>query len=109
MHVIDRCKSEVLEITAGVPQGSRLGLLLWIIFINDIFDDLESEVLLFADDSCLFSSGEDPAITARIINKDLKKKNLLRQPNGKLFLMVEKARIIYFLKTNIFSINLHLY
>ena len=61
--VIDGCKSEVLEITAGVPQGSCLGPLLWIIFMNDILDDLESEFLLFADDTCLFSFGKDPAIT----------------------------------------------
>ena len=41
--------------------------------MNDILDDLESEVLLFADDTCLFYSGEDPAITAKVINRDLKK------------------------------------
>ena len=54
--VIDGCKSEALEIPAGIPQGSRLGPLLWIIFIIDIQVDLESEVLLFADDTCLFAS-----------------------------------------------------
>ena len=42
--------------------------------MNDILDDLESEVLLFADDTHLFSSGEDPAITAKIINRDLENK-----------------------------------
>ena len=41
--------------------------------MNDILDDLESEVLLFADDTCLFSSGEDPVITAKVINRDLEK------------------------------------
>ena len=71
--VVDGCKSEVLEVTAGVPQGSRLGPLLWIIFINDIQDDLESEVLLFADDTCLFASDIDPALTAKVLNRDLEK------------------------------------
>ena len=42
--------------------------------MNDLLDDLESEVLLFADDTYLFSSGEDPAITAKKINRDLEKK-----------------------------------
>ena len=64
--VIDGCKSDIVEITAGVPQGSRLGPLLWIIFINDIQDDLESEVLLFADDTYLFSSDIDPALTSKV-------------------------------------------
>ena len=63
--VLDGSKSEVLDITAGVPQGACLGPLLWIIFMNDILDDLESEVLLLVDDTCLFYSGEDPAITAK--------------------------------------------
>ena len=74
--VIDGCKSDIVEITAGVPQGSRLGPLLWIIFINDIQDDLESEVLLFADDTCLFSSDIDPALTSQVLNRDLEKISL---------------------------------
>ena len=71
--VIDGFKSEVVEVEAGVPQGSRLGPLLWIIYIQDIIEDLESECLLFADDTCLFASGEDPAITAEVLNRDFKK------------------------------------
>ena len=39
--VIDGCKSEVLEITAGVPQRSWVGPLLLIIFLTDILDDHE--------------------------------------------------------------------
>ena len=36
-------------------------------------DDLESECLLFADDTCLFFSGDDPALTAEVLNRDLLK------------------------------------
>ena len=71
--VVDGLKSEICEIEAGVPQGSRLGPLLWIIYIQDIIEDLESECLLFADDTCIFASGEDPAITAEVLNRDLQK------------------------------------
>ena len=71
--VVDGIKSEMKDIGAGVPQGSRLGPLLWILYVNDIVESLESEVLLFADDTCLFASARDPAQTADILNRDLTK------------------------------------
>ena len=71
--MVDSCKSSIKEVEAGVPQGSRLGPLLWILFVNDISDNLESEVMIFADDTCLFASAKDPAETVQILNRDLVK------------------------------------
>ena len=56
--VVDGVKSDILEVTAGVPQGSRLGPLLFIIYMNDIIDDIESDILIFADDTSLMASGD---------------------------------------------------
>ena len=50
-----------------------MGPLLWILYVNDLCKNLESEVLLFADDTCLFATAKDPAQTAEIINRDLAK------------------------------------
>ena len=74
--VVSGQKSEMKAITAGVPQGSKLGPLLWIIYCNDIIKDIDSEILLFADDTCCFVSGTDPAETAIVLNRDLAKLNL---------------------------------
>ena len=71
--VVDGCRSDMKNIQAGVPQGSRLGPLLWLLYINDILENLNSEVLLFADDTCLFASAKDPTETSKILNKDLEK------------------------------------
>ena len=44
-------KSESLLITKGVPQGSVIGPLLFCLYINDIVDSVDEEVVLFADDA----------------------------------------------------------
>ena len=71
--VVDGQKSDTLDVKAGVPQGSRLGPLLFLIYMNDITDDIESDILIFADDTSLFATGTDPAETAEILNRDLQK------------------------------------
>ena len=73
--VVDCLKSNFKEIKAGIPQGSKLGPLLWLLYVNDIIDGIESEILLFADDTCCFATGIDPADTAIILNRDLDKLN----------------------------------
>jgi hypothetical protein len=43
--------------------------------MNDITQNIESEILMFADDTCCFASGKDPAETAVILNRDLERLN----------------------------------
>ena len=71
--VIDSKKSTEKQILAGVPQGSRLGPLLWIMYYNDILEGLNCEVLIFAGDICIFAQGNTPEQTAQILNDDLAK------------------------------------
>ena len=39
---------------SGIPQGTVLGPLLFVLYINDILDNVESEGLLFADDTKIY-------------------------------------------------------
>ena len=61
------------SVLAGVPQGSILGPLLFLIYINDLPEGLQSSVKLFADDISLFSTVYDTNISADRLDKYLKK------------------------------------
>ena len=63
------------SVKAGVPQGSILGPLFFLIFINDLSDNLISNPKLFADDTSLFSVVQDITLSANNLNDDLKKIN----------------------------------
>ena len=52
--VVDGESSEWVPVTSGVPQGTVLGPLLFISFINDIVDGISSKIRLFADDCLLY-------------------------------------------------------
>ena len=54
-----------------MPQGSVLGPLFFLIYINDLVDNISSEAKLFADDSSLFTAAYDVDIAANNLNSDL--------------------------------------
>ena len=59
------------DVAAGVPQGSILGPLFFLVYINDLTENLSCNVKLFADDISLFTVIHDPIRAALDMNHDL--------------------------------------
>ena len=58
-------------ILAGALQGSILGSLLFLVYINDFPNGLISNAKLFADDTSLFTIAKDKNESANVLNNDL--------------------------------------
>ena len=71
--VLNGKTSEWRKINSGVPQGSVLGPLLFLIYINDLPDGLASICKIFADDTSLFSKVININESANDLNIDLEK------------------------------------
>ena len=63
--------SEWTDIKASVPQGSILGPFLFLVYINDIDEDIHSSIRLFADDTSLYIIFDNPAQAADQLNSEI--------------------------------------
>ena len=67
---LENCYSDPSNITCGVPQGSILGPLLFLIYVNDMPQAVKSNLFLYADDSCLVFQGKDVIEIEKQLNED---------------------------------------
>ena len=91
--MIDGHESNWLEVTSGVPQGSILGPLLFLVYINDLPSSVTSKVDLFADDSVIhrqISTSNDCVLFQENLNqvKDWCDASLVQLKN-------EKCRVVH--------------
>ena len=92
---INGIESERDQIVCGVPQGSVLGPLLFLIFINDLPNATEFLTLLFADDTTFLISGVDIDQLFTLANFELEKSSDWFKSN-KLTLNVKKTKYMIF-------------
>ena len=92
----DGIESKVLPIKYGVPQGSILGLLLFMIYINDIFNGTNFLfTILYADDTCVVLGGKSLENLITLMNQELHLFYIWLQSN-KLTLNFQKTFYIIF-------------
>ena len=93
---INNIDSQPMEIKCGVPQGSVLGPLLFLIYINDIYRTSQLlKVHLFADDTSIFYSNKDIKIIENVVNKEICSVAQWLSAN-KLSLNVSKSSFVIF-------------
>ena len=96
---INGVESEKMEMVCGVPQGSVLGPLLFLIFINDLPNATNFLTLLFADDTTFQISNIDSVFLFEKANIELEKASNWFNAN-KLTLNVKKTKYMLFLDKN---------
>ena len=72
LTMVNSVLSEKVSINCGVPQGSILGPLLFLVYINDIEKTcVHSKILVFADDTVIYTSNRDDAMAMKNMQTDI--------------------------------------
>jgi hypothetical protein len=68
--ILENVKSDLKEMKAGVPQGSILGPVLFLLYINDLTRNIfDAEVVLLADDTSILIQADDENVMQQKINR----------------------------------------
>lgn len=94
---INECKSSLNEVCAGVPQGSILGPILYLIYVHDVPRSEKVKIDMFCDDTALTCSSEDVnEINSDIMNYSIEINEFFKK--WKIKLNVNKTEYVIFTK-----------
>ena len=64
--MVDGCRSKLINVVSGVPQGSVLGPLLFLLYTSELFSILEIKLIGYADDSTLIAVVPSPGVRVAV-------------------------------------------
>ena len=64
--MVDGCRSNLVNVVSGVPQGSVLGPLLVLLYTSELFSILENKLIGYADDSTLMAVVPSPGVRVAV-------------------------------------------
>ena len=64
--MVDGCQSKLIDVVSGVPQGSVLDLLLFLLYTSELFSILENKLIGYADDSTLMAVVPSPGVSVAV-------------------------------------------
>ena len=88
-------KSSNLQVQQGVPQGSILGPLFYIIYANDIPENMKSNIALYADDTVLYTSSRNGNKVKDTLQEDMDTLGQWCMTNG-LTINADKTKVMVF-------------
>ena len=65
--MVDGCRSKLVNVVSGVPQGSVLGPLLFLLYTLELFSILENKLISYADDSTLMAIVPSPGVRVAVV------------------------------------------
>ena len=74
--MVDGCRSKLVIVVTGLPQGCILGQLLFLLYTSELFYILKNKLIGYADDYTLLSAVPSPCVrdtVAESLNRDLGK------------------------------------
>ena len=61
------CRGKLFNAVSGVPQGSVLGPLLFLLYTSELFSILENKLMSYADDSTLMAVVQSPGVRVAVV------------------------------------------